>query len=251
MTIYEELWDAFGDINFNEPDHRYTDSKGTKYTSATKWIQQFYPEKDWDAIRNKKAAKEGIDPNVLKEQWERNSKYSTTLGTACHSIMELLWAKKNFNIDTKIYNEFPEMKEDYEFRKQRTIELFNKMKKIYVPIANEFIVYDKDHGVCGTIDFLAYNRIKNYYSIIDWKTSKKFETTNHFENYLKAPFEHVKECNTAEYSLQLSLYKAILEKHTSIRIGEMLLFQLPGKDVKIPEVFRCTDFSKEIRKMID
>lgn len=27
MKIHKELWEAFNDISFNEPDHKYTDSK--------------------------------------------------------------------------------------------------------------------------------------------------------------------------------------------------------------------------------
>lgn len=160
--------------------------------------------------------------------------------------MEYAWQKKNYNFDKQLNEKFPEMEEDFNFRKKRTLELFNKMKNIYVPIANEFIVYDQENAICGTIDLLAYNTKLNTYSIIDWKTSKKFDQGNNFGEYLKKPFDHVEACNTAEYSLQLSLYKYILEKHTSIRVGEMLLFQLPGKEVLLPQIFRCMDFSKDI-----
>ena len=69
----------------------------------------------------------------------------------------------------------------------------------------------------GTIDMLAYNLKKGCYSIIDWKTSKKFDQGNSFTPYMKPPFEHVLSCNTNEYSLQLSLYKYILEKKQKYR----------------------------------
>ncbi len=160
--------------------------------------------------------------------------------------MEFAWQKKNYNFNTDLNEDFKEMEEDFNFRKKRTLELFNKMKHIYVPIANEFIVYDQENAICGTIDALMYNTRLNCYSIIDWKTSKKFDTGNQWSEYMKPPFEHIQYCNTAEYSLQLSLYKYILEKHTSIKINEMLLFQLPGKEVLLPQVYRCMDFSKQI-----
>ena len=67
---------------------------------------------------------------------------------------------------------------------------------------------------------------------------------------MKPPFEHLLSCNTNEYSLQLSLYKYILEKHTSIRISEMLLFQIPNKDNPAPQVFKCMDLSKEIANFL-
>jgi hypothetical protein len=63
---------------------------------------------------------------------------------------------------------------------------------------------------------------------------------------MKDPFGHVISCNTAEYSLQLSLYKYILEKYTSLKIGELVLFQIPGKENPMPQVYRCMDFSQYI-----
>lgn len=108
----------------------------------------------------------------------------------------------------------------------------------------------KKMDYAGTIDFLAWNKKKQCYSIIDWKTSKSFDTGNNFGNYLKAPFEHIQECNTAEYSLQLSLYKMILEKYTSIRIQELILFQIPNKDNPMPQVYNCMDLSEQIKNFL-
>ena len=171
-------------------------------------------------------------------------------GTECHLVMENIWQKKNYNFDKRLNEKFPEMEEDFNYRKGVCKEIFNKMKNIYVPIANEFIVYDQENGICGTIDMLAYNTKKDCYSIIDWKTSKKFETGNQWSDYMKEPFNHIVNCNTSEYSLQLSLYKYILEKYTSIRIGEMVLFQIPNKDNPMPQVFRCLDLSNYIAEYL-
>ena len=45
---------------------------------------------------------------------------------------------------------------------------------------------------------------------------------------------------------KIKIIKYILKKHTSIRIGEMVLFQIPNKDNPMPQVFKCLDFSKYI-----
>ncbi|MBO7696376.1 MAG: PD-(D/E)XK nuclease family protein [Methanobrevibacter sp.] len=165
--------------------------------------------------------------------------------------MEFLWQKKNYNFDTSLNEQFPEMEEDFNFRKSRCHELYKKMKKIYIPIAQEFIVYDQPNGICGTIDAIMYNTKKEVFSIIDWKTSKKFDTGNQWSNYMKEPFGHIIDCNTSHYSLQLSLYKYILEKYTSIKIGELVLFQIPGKEIPMPQVYRCFDFSSQIAKYFE
>lgn len=77
--VHIELWNAFNDISFNEPDHRYTDSKGTLYQSATGWIKQFEAEINWDEIKERKAKKEGVPVEEITALWDRNSEYATSL----------------------------------------------------------------------------------------------------------------------------------------------------------------------------
>lgn len=43
----------------------------------------------------------------------------------------------------------------------------------------------------------------------------------------------------------------IIEKYTSLKIGEMILFQIPGKDNPMPQVFRCLDFKQQIANYFD
>jgi hypothetical protein len=68
---------------------------------------------------------------------------------------------------------------------------------------------------------------------------------------MKKPFDHVLYCNTAEYSLQLSLYAYILEKYTSIKISKMILIQIPNKDNPMPQVFKCMDFKNQIKNILE
>lgn len=91
--LHIELWNAFNDIMFDEPTHKYTDSKGTKYQSATTWIKQFEPEKDWAQIKLKKALKEGVSVEQLTKEWDYKGDYATSLGTEIHSVMELRMEK--------------------------------------------------------------------------------------------------------------------------------------------------------------
>lgn len=271
MELFEKLWNAFNDISFDEPNHRYTDSKNTEYTSVTTWIEQFKPDENWEEKAMNSAIhkfkEEGIDVDSIedetekketlekikklaeetKKKWDLGGDYARHLGTQVHSCLELLWNRKNYDFDDRLNEQFPDMKEDFLFRKERCKELFKKLKNIYIPIANEFIVYDQENKLCGTIDFLAYNKKTNKYAIIDWKTSKKFSHGNYENITMKAPFEDVVYCNCAEYSLQLSTYKYILEKHTDIKIGEMILFQIPNKDNPMPQTYKCMDFSDRIK----
>lgn len=79
IDLHKQLWTAFNDISFDEPEHKYTDSLGTEYQSATGWIKQFEPETDWDSIKEKKAKKEGITVEELTAKWDAASDYATHL----------------------------------------------------------------------------------------------------------------------------------------------------------------------------
>lgn len=252
MEIYKELWTAFNDIHFEEVGHKYTDSVGTKYTSVTTYINQFEPDKDWDliaekAIKNNKDGKyTGMTVPEVREQWKKAGEYACILGTNIHSCCEYEWQNKEFYPDQHLLEQYEGMPEDFAWRKKKAKALIKTLKERYIPIKNEYIVYDKDWRLVGTIDFLAYNKVKKCYSILDWKTSKKFDHSNKFQK-MKYPFQNYDDCNCNHYSIQLSMYQAILEKHCpSIKIGERILVQIPNKETEKSEIYQCTDMTKEI-----
>ena len=92
--LHIELWNAFNDIMFDEVNHKYTDSKGTVYQSATGWIKQFEPDTNWDEIKTKKASKEGITVEELTKQWDRKSSYATNLRDKCSLSNGIYLAKE-------------------------------------------------------------------------------------------------------------------------------------------------------------
>lgn len=274
--IFNELWEAFNDIYFEEGPHTYTDSVGTQYTSVTTFCGQFQKEKDWNLIAEKsafnraKAAIAAANPKLKKDQvielakieskklapslrkeWSKSGDYAKILGTEVHAVMEYLWQNKDYEGNKDKMALYPGMIEDFEYRKGKCKEIFNSLKKMYVPVKNEYIVYDRDWKLCGTIDFLAWNKIKKCYAILDWKTSKEFTRENKYGETLKEPFSVYPACNCTEYSIQLSTYKAILEKHCpNIKIGELVLIQLPKEGTE-PDIFRCYDFSDILTKYLD
>ena len=251
MDIYKELWEKFNNIRFNETNHSYTDNLSTKYTSVTGFIKQFVEPVDWDTIKIKYAEKHNISVEEVTAKWKYTGDYHSILGTTIHSVMENLWYNKNYVPDEKIFTVFPEMKEDFYFRANYCETLYSKLKKYYIPIKNEMIVYDQPNALCGTIDFLAYNKVLNRYAIIDWKTSKSIDTYDSYniDKKLKDPFANFNSCNFNEYSLQLSTYAWIIEKNTNIKIDELIICQIPGKQI-IPVTIKCNDLRPQLSSIL-
>lgn len=254
MNIINELWNAFNDIYFEPISHKYTDSLGTNYTSVTTFVQRFVKD-EFDSKAKaeecvKKPKYKGETVESLMTKWKLASEYACTLGTEIHSVMENLWQCKDYNGDRDLMSKYDGMIKDFDERKEYCLELYKKLKKFYIPIKNEFIVNDADNALCGTIDFLAYNKVKKCYSILDWKTSKEFNTFDKYNNSkLLEPFNQFDLCNVNEYSIQLSTYAWILEKHTSLQIGEMVLFQIPSKS-RVPSIAVCNDMRPYLSKIL-
>ena len=253
--VYQQLWEAFSDIYFEEVPHKYTDSYGTKYTSVTTFVGQLEVEKDWDlivekAIKKKDSQYKGRTVEQVRAVWKASGDYACQLGTYVHSVMELGWQNKEFYPDENILAKYPGMKEDFEYRKQRCKKVLSILKERYIPIKNETIVYDRDWQLCGTIDFLGYNKHKKCVSILDWKTNKKWDFNNKYQK-LRAPFDMMDDCNINHYELQLNTYKAILETHTDIKVGEMLLVQIPNKEKGLIETHQCKDWQKVLIPYLD
>lgn len=61
------------------------------------------------------------------------------------------------------------------------------------------------------VDMVFYNVKANEYQIWDYKTNKKLTTENKYQNLLNPLFD-LSESDINIYSLQLSLYKYIIEK---------------------------------------
>jgi hypothetical protein len=71
-----------------------------------------------------------------------------------------------------------------------------------------------------------------------------------FKNKFKSPISHLDECEFNTYSLQLNLYKYIIEKNTNLKIGDTYFVWLfEGNDNY--QVFKCQDMSKEIVTMLN
>ena len=223
----EEL-KKFNDISIEPIAHKYSDSLGTKYTSVTTFVHKFTIPFEKHKMALKCALRDARPINEVLDEWEQKGAYARCLGTEVHAVMEHLWKQDENKPDYDAMSKFPGMIEDFEYRKGICVDLYEKMKNVYEPIANEVIVNDPALGLSGTIDFVAYNKKTDTVDILDWKTSKQFSISSG-STMMKDPFGSFPNTNVSEYSLQLSLYKYIVEKHTGLKINELRLFQIPGK----------------------
>lgn len=209
------------DIILNEELHQYSllSRPEISFTSVTTYVEHFF---------------EGFDSlKIAKKLVETHPKYS-------NFTVESLIAKwaETADYGTKVHNEIEKwIKEKVEPEDVKALNgrdwIEKYMLRSDLDIHSEVIVYSKELSIAGTIDILARDNSTDEYGIIDWKTSKKIDKASYNQKMgTHSSTRHVMDCNFYHYSLQLSLYRYILEEYYGLRIRNQLIAHLKEDSVE-------------------
>ena len=183
---------TFKDLEFHEGPHKYylnkPDGSKIELPSVSGVIKQFEPEQDWDAIRKKKAQKDGVDPEVLKRQWRETNLLSTSNGTKTHFFLENLmnlWIYGESGLDPEVshYQYEDGFLIPYGAKEKAGMKFYEEMvlaKPDVFPIMPEAKIYTGlnpqytfNQDYCGTFDLLMgkYDRATGQVTpfLMDWK----------------------------------------------------------------------------------
>ena len=203
-------------ISLEEETHTYSlQNSDIEFQSVTEFIHTFFREFDEVKIANKLTSSHpkyvGLDPKELIKIWNGNR----DRGTKVHKQIEDFILKK----DSDIYD--PKSQQAIQF----LIKKFIKNSNILLP---ELIIYSKELKLAGTIDLVIYNKLTDQISLIDWKTNKKINKRSFraSETGIKWPTQNLPDCNFTHYTLQLSLYKYVLQNHYNIKVNGTFLMHL-------------------------
>jgi len=219
-------------IFFQDEGHLYTltlpNDDVIHPISVTTIIHKYFPQFDADKIINKmmKSANWvnskyfGKSKETIKEEWSTSGTDASQLGSLMHKDIENF-----FNQEPVINPNTTEFKMFNNFWQS-----FQAKYPDYKPYRTEWIVYDEDIKLSGSIDFILKNDITGDLMILDWKRSKKIEMENKWEKGFK-PFDKFPNCNYSHYSLQLNIYRHILINKYKQKISFMMLVILhPDND---------------------
>ena len=204
MRIFKD-----NNIKLIESTHEYKllDDPEFEFTSCTTFAKYFFLPFDRIGIANNLTTTHDnyihLSPQELVEEWDKIAEE----GTLIHAEIE------NFikNEDTVSH---PKSKIAVDWIKEDiiTIERYD--------IYPEVIVYAKELSLAGTIDLLIYDRMKNEYKILDWKTNRRIDTQSYGHKMgLHPATSHLMDCNYYQYSNQLSLYRYILENYYNVKVS--------------------------------
>lgn len=220
-------------IKFEEEGHRYTIGDGSySYISVTSFVKSLFPSFNPDYVITKMKNGPnwnptnkyyGLTDDEIKEQWRNTSNNAKNEGTDFHKSIEQ-YLKEELQQE-------PTSKEWELFK-----EFINKHEG--TPYRSEWMIFDEYNLVCGTLDYITKN-MDGTYTIIDWKRSKNiFNPTTLF----------ITNTTYWHYTIQLNLYKHILERYYSIVISKMLIVQIhPDTGLR---VFNIPDKQDYIKKCL-
>lgn len=248
-NIFLEL-SSFNNIKYIDSTHEYFYNK-VKQCSVTTFIGKYKPHFDTEKEAAKYAAKHNLKYEDVVDSWNYVREYASLKGKTFHSYVENWYNNRIFEYDAKELSE--KFGDSININIEKMIVLFSKFysdsKETLVPIKSEFIVGDEEFGICGTIDQLFYNKKYNEFQLFDWKTNKNIDFENSYGNKFLPPVNHLDVCEFNTYSLQLSIYKYIIEKNTNIKIGNTYIvwFNELNEEYKI---FKCKDYTSEFLNMV-
>jgi ATP-dependent exoDNAse (exonuclease V) beta subunit len=236
-------------ISFEPVSHTYQvilDGKEDTYISATTIIHKYFPEFNSEAVIKKMMASSNWKKSVyfgksmeeIQQQWEDNRVAAANQGTKVHDWIENFYLNEcnspsdeaNLN---KSFQNFMEFYKDYGWKPYRT----------------EWRVFTELYHVAGSIDIVFEGSKPGTVKVYDWKNSKEIKTENKYENGFY-PLNHLPNCNFYHYSLQLNLYKWILETHYDLKVEEMGLIIVHESQPTYLK-YDVKDMRQDIQKMLD
>ncbi len=218
-------------IVFDEPTHKYyVNGSCEGNISCTGFVHEFFGHFDAKQIIAKmKSGKNwssskyyGRSDEEIMAEWNQNGKVASEAGTAMHLAIEQFLHGSEDRIDPEIKST-PEWKYFMKFWNDHghDLEPYRSEWEVFTdslkPYANE-----RKIKLCGSIDMVFRRKSDNKFVIYDWKRSKEIKCTNNYQLGL-APLNHLPDCNYWHYTLQLNVYKWMLENYYGLEVADLYL----------------------------
>jgi hypothetical protein len=260
-------------ISFDEPTHKYyVNGSCQGNISCTGFVHEFFGHFDAKKIITK--MRKGAnwinskyygktDEEIMKE-WSDNGKEASSAGTAMHFAIEQFMHGAMDEINPAVMNT-PEWRYFMKFWKdcgddlepyRSEWEVFtdrldlpaSQHKEVFTD-ALDSPVSERKIKLCGSIDMVYRRKSDGKFVIYDWKRSKEIKSDNPFGSGL-APLDHLPDTNYWHYTLQLNVYKWILEQYYGLEVADLYLVIL-HPDQPSYRRMRLNILTDEVEDMIE
>lgn len=199
---------------FDELGHRYyfPNESGVKFISVTQFIGLFFEKFDgWaTALRVCEPTPIYADDahKALMDKWDDDA----VMGSLAHRELEH-YIK---------YGTQPKMS-----KAVSGYEWLNYKDWSGKEFFAEVVVFSRALGIAGTIDFVVRDKVSGACELFDWKTSRKIDVSGYNgKKGILPPSCLLDDCNLVIYSLQLSLYRYLLELEYGVNVSQQTIVHL-------------------------
>lgn len=223
------------------PDHGYTlpDMGGAmKLLSVTSLVNLFFEGFNADRVidcmmRSTKWGPThryyGMTAQAIKEMWTAKGAEAADLGTRMHAAIECYYncgplGDHSDTLATREFSQFQRFVADATFsRMLQTRDEETGLPDAWIPYRTEWTIYDESARIGGTVDMVYKNVRDGTYTLVDWKRCKEMHTTG--KAPAKGVMAHMRDCNFTRYSLQLGIYRYILENVYGLTVRDAFVVQ--------------------------
>ncbi len=208
---------------FEAEEHKYEIDK-IHFQSVTTVISRFFPLFNADEAIEKMINGRNWNPShkywgmqdyEIKQNWEEKGIKASEQGTFLHEQIENYYLGHEYD-QPQEFDLFRQFTSDHDF---------------LTPYRTEWRIFDESIGVAGTIDFIALNG--DSFEMYDWKRSLKVInklngapiTQNRWGRGFKG-LSDIDDTSFNHYTLQLSIYRFLLEKNYQIKLSKMFVVVL-------------------------
>jgi hypothetical protein len=219
--------------HFNAPMIAKRMVRSRKFPSDPKY------EKYRDFCTDEKGAyvSEEVVIKLIIQSWEDLGNSASALGTTMHENIERIYNGEEVTDDDSV--EF----RNHFFEFHSIVEDVMELE----PYRTEWVIYGEEEMICGSVDMLYYNPKTGKFVLMDWKRSKKISTKGYGKG--KGVCSHLQDCNFVHYSLQLNLYRFLMEKYYGIEIESMTIVVFHPSNPSFLS-FVVADMQGQIHKML-
>ena len=231
-------------IRFVEETHEYF-INGSKegYISTTTLVHSLFEHFDADNVIEKMRKSKNwnkynkyfnMSNDEIKKLWEDNRDHAATAGTKMHLNIEKYYNNEDHEKDSKEFSLFQMYLDETNYNAFRT----------------EWVIYDEESKISGSVDMVYKDPLDGKYIIADWKRSKEIKMSNRWQSGNHPITHDLDDCNFIHYSLQLYIYKAILEKNYGIVVKDCFLVILHPSQEKYIKI-TTRNMEEYVKKIIN
>lgn len=246
----KELDKAFGNFKFFEEGHYYQYKGKDVGISVTRLIEEYAQEFEQQKIAEKVAARDGKTVQEVLNEWKYKNQFACEKGSTCHEYAQSLWSGDEYN----------------ELLFDGSQEYINAVNKIQVQakcfkidyqdrlehLADEYIVGSEEYDIASAIDHLFINKLTGELVLVDYKTNSYLSGYNKkaYKKQMKVPLQHLNDDAIHHYYIQLSIYRYLIEKYTSLKVSEMFIVYF-SENIDNYEIIDIPYLEKEVKKILE